>query len=65
MNWRDEKSCPSCHEPTSFEGKLLSNPTIEIYRCVGCDKRFEFDTWTKSAKEIDATATVAGRRLQL
>lgn len=63
MNWRFEKWCPDCRETPKLEGKLVTNPTLEIYRCETCDKRFEFDTWTKAAKEAiaDSATTTEGR----
>jgi ribosomal protein L37AE/L43A len=51
MNWRFEKWCPECREIPVLQGKLVSNPNLEIWRCSSCDKQFEFDTWTKAAKE--------------
>jgi hypothetical protein len=62
MYWRTDKYCLDCGRTPDLEGKLVSNPTLEIYVCGSCGKRFLFDTWTKAVKE---DATDAGRKLQL
>jgi len=53
MDWRARKWCPSCGNPPQLEAKLISNPTLEIYVCPSCKRRFMFDTWTKAAKELE------------
>jgi hypothetical protein len=57
MNWTAEKWCDRCGLEPTLVGPLPNAPTIELHRCFSCGTMYEFDTWTKSAKECSGATT--------
>jgi len=55
MNWKDAKWCDGCGALPMLANVSARNPTIHYYKCALCDRRFEFDTWTKAAKPIETS----------
>ena len=51
MNWRDSKWCDVCGAAPHFVAPFSTNPNLHLYRCSLCGRDFEYDTWTKAAKE--------------
>jgi len=52
MDWHDSKWCSHCGAAPMREHVYPSSPTIELWKCGLCGTRFEFDTWTKAAREL-------------
>lgn len=58
MNWTDSKWCDHCGLEPTLVGPLPNAPSLSLYRCAGCKTMYEYDSWTKAAKErVSGTAT--------